>query len=129
MSAQLIEHPQLAPPRERPSAYEARATSTRPRPSPRRTPPDVDHGLLMFGLFAAAAGVIVLDVVAAAEIDAWWFLIPAMAIHLLMTFIVLGACVKIMDGSDSEDDSDERRGPGGRPPARRCGPRPSRDRR
>jgi hypothetical protein len=52
--------------------------------------------------FVFATAIMVGTFLAAGAVDQMWILVPGMAIHLLLTFLVLDAIVRLM--KDSDDD-------------------------
>jgi hypothetical protein len=61
-----------------------------------KPPPDRDRGLALLGWFVLATVVMVGAVLVAAAVAQMWVLVPGIALHLLMTYFVLHAIVRLM---------------------------------
>ena len=102
--------------RRRPSTTPAPRGRTRSRPHARSaavppvsrgaTPPPrplgPDRGLGLLYWFVLATAVLVGVVLVTSAVGAMWILIPGMAVHLLMTFFVLRAIMRLMARGDGE---------------------------
>jgi hypothetical protein len=64
--------------------------------SPSGPPLDRDRGLVLLGWFLFATVVMVGVVLVAGAVGEMWILVPGIGIHLLMTFFVLHAIVRLM---------------------------------
>jgi hypothetical protein len=83
---------------ERASAPLGLHTSNKAR---RPRPPGRDRGLALLYWFVVASAIMVGAIVVAASVGHWWILIPGMAVHFLMTFLVLSAIFRLMtEGND-----------------------------
>ena len=82
-----------------PSARAAPPASARGPTTPPQ-PPAADRGLGLLYWFVVATAVMVGAIVAAGAVGEMWILIPGMAVHLLMTFLVLSAILRLMTDSD-----------------------------
>jgi hypothetical protein len=58
--------------------------------------PDGDRGMSLLFAFFGAMAIMVGDVVLVSAVDRWWILIPAAAILLLMTFVVLADIMRLL---------------------------------
>jgi hypothetical protein len=81
-----------------PSARAAPPVSVRGPTTPAQ--PLADRGLGLLYWFVVATAVMVGAIVAAGAVGEMWILIPGMAVHLLMTFLVLSAILRLMTDSD-----------------------------
>ena len=64
--------------------------------APAKARPDRDRGLVLLGWFLSATAVMVGVVLVASAVGQMWILVPGMGLHLLMTFFVLHAIVRLM---------------------------------
>ena len=65
--------------------------------SPTTKPPlDRDRGLALLGWFVTATVVMVGVVLVTGAVGQMWILVPGIGLHLLMTFFVLHAIVRLM---------------------------------
>jgi hypothetical protein len=71
-----------------------------PSPPNEKTSPLRDRGLTLLGTVTAAALSIVALSWLVAVVARWWILVPAMAIALTLTAIVLGVMVRLLNDSE-----------------------------
>jgi hypothetical protein len=74
--------------------------STPPSPPSEKASPLRDRGLTLLGTVTAAVLSIVAVSWLVAVVGRWWILVPAMAIALALTAIVLGVMIRLLDDSE-----------------------------
>jgi hypothetical protein len=88
------------PGRSHPPAAAPRRPFTAPRSAVRPLGPDRGLGLLYW--FVIATAIMVGAFIVAGTVGKMWILVPGMAVHLLMTFLVLSAIVRLMARGNDE---------------------------
>jgi hypothetical protein len=79
-----------------------------PQPEGSSTAPtEPDSPLTLLYVFLGAMVIIVGDVVLAGAVEHFWILVPTMGIHLLLTFIVFAAIMRLLDDDGEGDVPDE----------------------
>lgn len=80
----------------------SRAPAPAPSTPSRPEPLGPDRGLGLLYRFLAATAVVVAALLVVEAVGESWVLVPAMAIHLFVTYVVISAIARLMEDGDGE---------------------------